>query len=252
MLNVAGIVLVLCLMRGMSPCVTVLPRPYDLNSELDTIVHGYQVTARNFPEALIRVANDFRIPMGLAWVNTPAARAEVSLSWGDTRVRDILEDISRTQPGYSVAVINGVVHVLSVDVPAQQNFLFLRVGSFEVHHEKVEMAERKLRDLARSTVAPRKRGGGVAGSLITNIGDPRIDVQIDNANVEAVLDSLITGSSPKRIWLVTFVDSSTPTATGFRRTLTLWNNTPVPDDEQPLWNTFSWGDPVPWSGVERR
>jgi len=35
------------------------------------------------------------------------------------------------------------------------------------------------------------------------------------------------------------------TTTGFRRTMTLWNNAPVPGSEQPLWDVFSWDEPLP-------
>jgi hypothetical protein len=171
----------------------------------------------------------------------------------DASLRDIIEAIAKTQPGYKVEVSNGVVHVLSADIPPEQNFLLLRVESFEAHQELVEMAERRLRNLARLTISPPKQQtGGIAGSLITNIGDPKIDVRVNNGDVQAVLDALITGSSNKRIWVATFLNVSTATATGFRRTLTLWNNSPVPDDEQPLWDMFRWDEPVPWAGLDVR
>jgi hypothetical protein len=252
MLNTARLLLTLQLFCAASPFASALPRPEDLDTKLGVVVHEYHLTARNLADALIRVASEFRLPIGIQWVNAASARAELSFSWNDATVRDIVEAIVKSQPGYSVEVSNGVLHVLSTDILPQQNFLLLRVDSFEVHHVVVEMAERKLQDLVRLNVAPTKAGGGIGGSLITNIGDPRIDVQINNGNVAGVLDSFVTGSSIKRIWVVTFLDTSVPTATGFRRTLTLWNRSPVPDTEQPVWNTFRWDEPMPLAGLEVR
>jgi hypothetical protein len=34
-------------------------------------------------------------------------------------------------------------------------------------------------------------------------------------------------------------------ATGYRRTVTLWNNANVPDSEQPVWDMFRWNDSIP-------
>lgn len=220
-------------------------RANELDSKLSATVRSYHLDADNLPHALIRVAQEFRIPMGIQWVNTPAARTKLALSWGDVTVREILETIAKTQPGYEVAVSNGVVQVFTTNISPKQNFLLLRVRSFEVHQEVVQMAERELRSLVMLKVVPPKEGaGGVGRSLATNVDEPTIDVQLNDASVQDILDSLATVST-KKIWIVTFVDSSALTATGFRRTLTLWNNSPVPDEEQPVWNMFRWDEAIP-------
>ncbi len=227
------------------------PRPQsseDVSARLRTRVHDYNLSAVNFVEALAHVGSEFHIPMGIVWVNTPEARAKLSLSWKDAKVREIIEAIAKTQPGSVVEVREGVVHVHPLkSIPDRQNFVKLRIKGFEVRNEVVELASRRLHDLVRSTVFPQaapERRGGIGGSLGANAGDPKITVQLRNVTVEDVLDTLAVASA-RKIWIVTYSADPTLTGTGFRRTLTLWNTFPIPDEAQPLWDLLHWGEAIP-------
>jgi hypothetical protein len=240
----------LLLVGHLASCST---QPGELTSKLGASVHDYNLTANNFLDGLTHVGSEFQVPMGIEWMNTPATRASFSLHWNAATVGEIIETITHTQPGYEVQLSHGIVHILITDIPREQNFLFINIGSFEAHHEVGEMAERRLRNIVKLTTVPAKPGprAGIGGSLATNADSPAINVQLHDASVRDVLDSLATASA-KKIWVVTLVDGLALTATGFRRTITLWNNSPVPDDEQPVWNMFRWNDPVPWAGLEVR
>jgi hypothetical protein len=228
-------------------------QPEELSSKLAAFVHDYHLTANNFLDGLTHVGSEFQVPMGIEWLNTSEARTSFNLHWNTATVEEIIETIAHTQPGYEVRVSDGVVHISPTEIPREQNFLFINIGSFEVHNGVVEMAEQRLRNTVKRTTIPAKPGPreGIGGSLATNVDSQPISVQLRDASVRDVLDSLARVSA-KKIWVVTFVDSLALTATGFRRTLTLWNNSPVPDDEQPVWNMFRWNDPVPWTGLEVR
>jgi hypothetical protein len=222
---------------------------HELTLKLKTPVRQYTLKASSFLEALMQVADQFRIPMGIAWVDTPPARTRVSLSLKSTTVEEIIEAIAKSQPGYSVQVSDGVVHIFSTQVPASQNFLLLKVDKFEARHEVVQMAQRRLRELVQDSVAPpMPTRGGIAGSLITNVGEPKISVDVNDAKVYQVLDSLAI-ASPKKVWVVTFTDSLT--GTGFRRTSSLWTAGAIPDSEQPVWNMFSWHESIPPGAYNR-
>src|SRR5712692_6379653 len=100
------------------------PLPDDLTVKLSKHVTNYNLGVFNFLEALIRVSNDFQIPMGIVWVNSPAERAELPFAWKDATVREIIEGIAQTQPGYQVQIKNGVVHVSPrALIPDRENFL---------------------------------------------------------------------------------------------------------------------------------
>jgi hypothetical protein len=99
------------------------------------------------------------------------------------------------------------------------------------------------------------RGPGGKFALCFGVGElpvwhaPRnITFQRDHSSVRENLDGLVNVSR-KKIWVVTFVDSFIPTATGFHRTQTLWNNNAVSESEQPVWNMFSWDEPLPSVGL---
>jgi hypothetical protein len=222
--------------------------PDELRSKLGKRVTDYSLEANSFVEALTRVAGEFQIPIGIAWVNAPAARAKVSLSMKSATVLELIEAVVKTQPGYEVSLGKSVVHVSSASwVPGRQSPLTLKVKKFEVHGETVEVASRQLHDLVRIAASPPKlppgggHRGGVAGSLFGNSDEPKISVQLSDVTIEDALDAIIHASA-RKIWIVTFSNSLILTPKGFRRTQTLWNNFPIPDSEQPLWDLLHWGD----------
>jgi hypothetical protein len=149
---------------------------------------------------------------------------------------------------------NGVLHIRCPNlIPDKQNFITLPVDRFEIDHEPVEMAIRRLRDVIKVAVSPPKQQsgrGGIGGSLGYNPDDPKISMKMNNVTVGEILDKMAL-SSAKKIWIVTFSDNSTVTASGFRRTLTLWNNHPIPDEEPPLWDMLYWGDASPTAVLGR-
>src|ERR1700728_703712 len=217
----------------------------DLDQKLALSTSGYTLSADSFVEGLLQVADRFQIPMGIEWISCPSTRSRLVLGPVDATVRKILQRVVETQPGYEMRISNGVVHIVATAVSPNENFLLLKIKSFNVRNELVESAQQRLRELVRaSVVLPKAGGGGVVGSLISNVREPKIDVNMTDANVEDVLDALAI-SSPMKIWVVTFAESVSLTPTGFRRTESLRDSDPVSDGEQPVWQTFRWGAPDP-------
>ena len=220
--------------------------PDDLTVKLGKRVSNYNLAGVNFIDALIRVSKDFQIPMGITWVRTPAALAETPLVSTDATVEEIIESIARTQPGYRVEIAKGMVHVFPTGlIPDQQNFLKLNIKSFEVHSE-VEVAFWKLHML----ITPRTAGSYQVS--IAGPGDePKIDVEMKDSTVQAVLDELAMDST-RKIWVVTFTDDARLTAQGLRQTASLWNDKVGRDDGQPAWDSLRWSDPPPNPGSARK
>jgi hypothetical protein len=218
----------------------------DLNTRLSTRVNIYNLTAGSFVEALSQAAGEFRIPMGIMWVNKPVAKGRLSLSWSGATVQEIIEEIVATQAGYQVQVSNGIVHVSPTEITPKQNFLLINIDAFAVPHQVLPLAMRNLHDRVTKIVSPPKPQtyGGSGGSLASNPDEPQIDLHFDHASVEEILDSLAK-ISLRKIWIVTFDDSFILTAGGFRRTMSLWSDSPAPESEQPVWDMFSWEKPIP-------
>jgi hypothetical protein len=96
-------------------------------------------------EGLIRVSSDFQIPIGIVWVNTPEATAESSFAWKDATVQEIIKTLAKAQPRYQFESRNGVVHVFPPGaIPRSQDFLKLKIESFEVRNDLIELASFKL------------------------------------------------------------------------------------------------------------
>lgn len=222
----------------------------DMRSKLDVRVHDYRLEADGFVRALTTVATDFQIPMGIEWVETKAAEAKLSISWKDGTVEGVIRAIIKTRSGYELEIRKNSVHIYAPKlIPEAQNFLRSRLNQFEVRDVPVELASRKLRELVKMTGPQSEKkaghkGEGVGGSLITNVGDPRISVKLSDVTVQDILDALVV-ASPRKIWIVTFSQDPAVTVAGFRRTMTLWNDFPVPDREQPVWDLFRWRETIP-------
>src|ERR1700730_13791112 len=174
------------------------PATDDLSAKLSKQVTNYNLGTFDIVEALIQVSNDFQIPMGITWVNTPAGRAELPFAWKNATVREIIEAIARTQPGFQVRVKNGVVHVSPLGlIPDRENFLNMKIRAFEVHNEYIEVASFKLHKL----MAPPRFAGFSVGAT----GDSKVSVELEDATVENILDALAVASN-RKIWIVTFAN----------------------------------------------
>lgn len=185
----------------------------------------------------MRVSNDFQIPMGIVWVNSPAARAEVPFAWKDASVRGLIDDIAKNQPGYKVELRNGVVHVFPGFIPDRENFLKLKIGTFLLHDSYLEVASFKLHTL----ITPIRGNYQIS---VAGPGDSRVSIELTDSTAENALDALVVASN-RKVWIVTFPPESTLTPSGFRRTMSLFTDTPIADDEQPVWYLYRSGDPLP-------
>src|SRR2546428_9033859 len=100
-----------------------------LRARLRTTIPNYNLRAKNFIDALTLVAGEFQIPMGIAWINTPGARHDLSLSWTNATLQDIIdiiEAVTKTQPGFQVEEGDGIVHIRNPKViQPEQDFLTL-------------------------------------------------------------------------------------------------------------------------------
>jgi len=235
---ICTLALLLFVVRFSSAAVDTTPRPPqadDLTVKLSKRVSSYDIGPLSLVGALLRVSDDFRVPMGIIWVDSPSGRAERRFAWKDATVQEIIETIAKTKPGYQVEVSHGVVHLFP-PIPDGQNFLKLKIREFNSQHDYIEMASFKLHLL----VTPRRYGQISVGVT----GDSRVTLELKDATVENILDALVVNSN-RKIWIVTFLDDPKLLSTGLRKTRSLFTDLPVPDEEQPTWHLMRWGDPVP-------
>jgi hypothetical protein len=235
-----------------APEVTVLAASQDQSTQakLRSRIPAYSLQAEDLAHALISFAGRFQLPMGIEWVRSPETTRKISLSWKNASVQHMLEVLVSGQGGYRLAVSDdGVVHVFPISAHSNaQDFLNLTIERFELHNEVLEVASHRLRDLIRAKLSgPSSQSQTPAGmgfSQGAQVGDPEFSLELRQVPVREVLDRLALASD-RKIWVVTFASGKGVTSTGDRRTITLWNNSNIPDTEQPLWDTLRWTDTIP-------
>jgi hypothetical protein len=234
---------------GSAPQSAAPPGSPDLQAKLHIRVKNYALSADSFLGALVEVATQFEIPVGIEWSKNDETMRKVSLAWTDADVRQVIQELVDTQHEYEFDVADSVVHIFPKWAKSsQQDFTNLVLQKFDVRNELLGQANHRLRQLVKFTVSPPPQTGatvgGTGGSQLGSVGEPKISLKLENIMVRDALDQVALNSD-HRIWVVTFTDESGVTPTGFRRTRTLWNNSVVPDNEQPVWDTFRWGETIP-------
>lgn len=217
-----------------------------LEAKLQTHVTNYRLVGDDFVDALLKVAGEYKIPMGIVWVRASAAMLGVNLSEKNGTVQEIIQALVKTQPEYTMTTKSGLIHIFAPGlVGVREDFLTLKVPEFEVHNQVVELADRRLGDIVRATGSPPKPvtggfRGGTGSSLGLEVGDPLLTLKLQDVSVEDVLDAL-TLAADRGVWIVTFAPAGEITPTGFRRTVSPVSGKAVPDSEQPVWELFRWG-----------
>jgi hypothetical protein len=170
------------------------------------------------------------------------------MAWGDATLIQVIRSVADTQPGYQVEVSDGVVHVFPQGLAADRgNFLNLKVKEFEARGELFAFVAIRLQDLVRQTVSPPPPpppGAGEGSNVGSTPGEKLLTFRLRDVTVEKALD-VIALVSDQRIWVVTFCSDCGLTPTGFRRTVALWRSGPLPDDLQPIFDAFRWGQEIP-------
>lgn len=219
-------------------CLSQSDKPDDLNQKLSFRVPEGRIEGA-FVEALGETARVFGIPMGISWVNTASARRNRAVEYKDATVLEIIEDITKTEPGYEVQISNNVVHVMTKDVPADQNFLYLKIPQFS-GNGVAAVVKTALWMLLTQQIAPNPPKG-YGASISHGASDPKLDLQFTNSTVEEILDSSALASDHK-VWVVTFAADPHPTPTGFRRTESYASQVIPADNAEPVWNIFRWNE----------
>jgi hypothetical protein len=235
------IVFLMTALQGSRPATTSSQPTEDLDAKLNRQITNYALGTNNFVEALTLVGKDFQIPMGIAFIDTPAATREIAFERKAGTVRNLIDEIVERETDYKVEIKNGVVHVFSPGaVAARENFLNLRLKEFRVHNAYPEVALFKLHEL----ISPTNYGGYSIGA---ESGQPRVSLELKDSTVGDILDVLAVTSS-RHIWVVAFSADPTLTPRGYRRTLALWPHpSPAAESSEPVLNLLHWSDRIPWA-----
>lgn len=220
-----------------------------LPAKLAAVTSVYSLNAAGALDAVVKVAGDFRLPMGIEYIKAAGDTAPFTRSWRDTTPSAILQDIVKAYPQYQFEAGNGVVHVFPVTMKGNRaDVLNTRIGMFEVHDQFVSSAA--YGDLAGRVLKimeppdPSGDNAVVGGSILIGLGDGRVTFRIEDATVRDVLDKLCL-SSRLNIWVVAYPPEPSMTRGGFLKTISLLESG-LRDDRDfiPSWEFLPWGSRV--------
>ena len=159
-------------------------------------------------DQLVEVAQRFKIPMAIEWVEkTAAATRDKAITLDKRSVRQLLEEIVRVSPGYRVEVDGGLVRVYS---PAEAvhpfNFLNIRLNSYSVKDGDLFAAEHQLRLAIRFTLEPEKYRHGYAGGYGHGANDvfeiPKFSLSGADITIREVLNRIALAQG-NALWVAT-------------------------------------------------
>jgi hypothetical protein len=118
-------------------------------------VSYYSVEAQSTLAALIKVAGDFRLPMGIEWIKPAESGQHIVRSWQGTTAREILRELAAAKPGYEVTVSGAVVHVEPPELRSDlRNILNAPIGDFVGENQYIAFASESLEGLAAPPYGP--------------------------------------------------------------------------------------------------
>ena len=190
-------------------------------------------------QQLIEVAQHYRIPMGIEWIQETETETK-SLPEPIKRgtVNDLIAAILQNAPGYVAQQRDGVLQIAKTNfLDKPDNFLNLRIPEFEIQDANVFDAKAMLRNRIDLTLHPDRAGYGSNGGY--GYGTPRDD-DFEKRNitfagneltVREILTKIVAGNG-NALWVVQFSPSEKMSGTSFRAQISLYDGKTVPD--------FSW------------
>jgi len=157
-------------------------------------------------EQLVEVAQKFKIPMAIEWLERPAQASPTSLAFGKGSVLNLLEAIVRRSSEHHLVITDGVVYVFPPAVANHRfNFLNLRVSHYQVTNMPLLGAQYMLRHSINALLYPDLYKYGFGGGYGSASDDPfweaNVTVSGDNLTIREIL-TRITVANGNALWVV--------------------------------------------------
>ena len=196
----------------------------DLSSRLSQPA-DYQPKATTTLQQLIEVAQHYRIPMGIEWIQeTNAETVAPPEPINKGTVNDLIVAILQNSPGYLAQQRDGVMQIVKTDfLDKQENFLNLRLSEFRIQDANVFDAEALLRISILMKLHPgRGFGGGYGYGVPRDDGFDRLNITFagNDLKVREILNKIVVGNG-NALWVVQFSPAQKMSGTQFRAQVSL-------------------------------
>jgi hypothetical protein len=213
-----------------------------LQARLAVAPETYTLTTVDSLHALLKLAADYKLPMGIEWRRATGQPVQFSHTWHGATVLRMAQDIAGSIPESEVEVLQGVVHIILVDQHYDVgNPLGIKLPSFEVKNQLVDVAQRNLSQAVNALMFPPRGPHGWAGSIGTSTEDQPINIKMTGATAREILDQMCLADARLKVWIVAYPATATRTPAGYLRTAFITREVPLEDFEQPHFTFLPWG-----------
>ena len=204
----------------------------DLSSRLSQPAN-YQPKATTTLQQLIEVAQHYRIPMGIEWIHeTKTEDAPLTETIKPRTVNDLITAILNRSPGYLAQQRDGVLQIVKTDfLDKRENFLNLRLSTFELDNENIFGAEHYLSLHIKMELHPdRGYGGGFGygGDRDDGFDKHNITLAGNDLTVREILNKIVI-TQGNALWVVQFSPSQKMADEPFRAQVSMHDNQTQPD-----------------------
>ena len=157
-------------------------------------------------EQLIEVAQRFKIPMAIEWLDQKSAQSKSTLNFERGSVLDLIKAIIQQSPEHQLLIEGRILYIYPPSVAAHQfNFLNLRIENYEVNEESLFGAEDALRICINVMLYPELYKDGYAGGYGGGYPDvfwkKNITFSGDDLTIREILNG-IAAESGNALWIV--------------------------------------------------
>jgi hypothetical protein len=159
-------------------------------------------------EQLVEVAQRFKTPMGIEWIERSGTpRSDKNLPSKIRSVRELIEEIVKSSPEQQVEVDDGLVRIYSpIEATHRFNFLNIRLKNYSVSDGDLFAAQDQLRWAIRFALEPEKYRGGYGGGYGHGANDvfeiTKFTVSASDVTIREVLDRIAMAQG-NALWVAT-------------------------------------------------
>jgi hypothetical protein len=195
-------------------------------------------------DQLVEVAQRFKIPMAIEWLERAGTSTPNKAPPARQRsVRELIEEIARVSPDHWVEVEGGLVRVYPpVEAMHPSNFLNILLKSYQVNDGDLFAAEDQLRWAIRFTLEPEKYRYGYGGGYGHGANDvfeiPKFTISASNLTVREVLNKIAVAQG-NALWVATIKSADLEAPEPY------WKRRSADDGDRPVtsgWHFFPLAD----------
>ncbi len=156
---------------------------------LELGVAAFDSKERPFVRAVLDLVYEYRLPLGLEYVDAEAIRRPLELKLKEKSVREILRAVVAQLPQYQITFAPGVVEIYSPQARADaSNLLNTVIENFEVRNQD---AKRASWEVYASLEAQLRPHNAIIGNILGEV-PPKISLNLRHKKVYELLDAIVT------------------------------------------------------------